>query len=473
MALRYAVATGNWSNTATWDGGTLPAPGDVVRANTFTVTVDQDVTGIEFRTDASTPAAAGGLFLIAGTRVVGANVFAGTTVCVSIGSNANVAFAGNVIAGSSTNAYGISMGNSAGTLVLTGNIVGGTAPNCIGLAVFNAVHTVTINGNILGGSNSSAYGVQVINNNPTVNITGNSTSMTAIGLLVSSGTVIMTGEHRGVTTTVGTLVQNGTLNCLSGSSAVGGQTSGIWGIQIAGGTLNFTGSLTSGTVNGTTNAAINVAGGVATINVESYTQTAFGNCFRITAGSTTVNYAGGTFTTGFSQAVFNIQAGSTQINCATIQGGAGTVVSVTSTSIVELNAEVVQGSGTASAVTNSMAMQINGNITGGSTAITAVVNTGNLFVIGNVTGGSVADAHGVRTFSGGNKARNVVIYGTVTGGSHVNAQGMSNQGPEGVYIFGTTVNATGNATSNTGSGSITVVPTGGGGVSSFPFAYAG
>jgi len=40
MAIRYAVATGNWSNTATWDGGTLPAAGDEVFSNNFRVTID-------------------------------------------------------------------------------------------------------------------------------------------------------------------------------------------------------------------------------------------------------------------------------------------------------------------------------------------------------------------------------------------------------------------------------------------------
>jgi len=44
MATRFAVATGNWSNTAIWDNGALPASSDIVHSNGFTVTVDQDVT---------------------------------------------------------------------------------------------------------------------------------------------------------------------------------------------------------------------------------------------------------------------------------------------------------------------------------------------------------------------------------------------------------------------------------------------
>lgn len=43
MALRGAVASGNWSNPATWNGGVLPSPGDVVASNNFTVTIDQDI----------------------------------------------------------------------------------------------------------------------------------------------------------------------------------------------------------------------------------------------------------------------------------------------------------------------------------------------------------------------------------------------------------------------------------------------
>lgn len=41
--LRVAVASGNWSNTATWNGGVLPAAGDIVASNGFTVTIDQNV----------------------------------------------------------------------------------------------------------------------------------------------------------------------------------------------------------------------------------------------------------------------------------------------------------------------------------------------------------------------------------------------------------------------------------------------
>jgi len=43
MALRVAVANGNWSNPAIWNGGVIPTVGDVVASNNFTVTIDQNI----------------------------------------------------------------------------------------------------------------------------------------------------------------------------------------------------------------------------------------------------------------------------------------------------------------------------------------------------------------------------------------------------------------------------------------------
>jgi hypothetical protein len=50
MALKVAVANGNWSNPATWLNGTLPQIGDIVASNGFTVTIDQNV-NVDFITN--------------------------------------------------------------------------------------------------------------------------------------------------------------------------------------------------------------------------------------------------------------------------------------------------------------------------------------------------------------------------------------------------------------------------------------
>lgn len=44
MAVRIAIASGNWSNTATWSGGIVPAAGDNVYSNNNIITIDVNAT---------------------------------------------------------------------------------------------------------------------------------------------------------------------------------------------------------------------------------------------------------------------------------------------------------------------------------------------------------------------------------------------------------------------------------------------
>jgi hypothetical protein len=53
MAIRYAVATGNYSNTAIWDNGAVPTSSDDVYANNFTVTIDGTYTAQSIRNTAT------------------------------------------------------------------------------------------------------------------------------------------------------------------------------------------------------------------------------------------------------------------------------------------------------------------------------------------------------------------------------------------------------------------------------------
>jgi hypothetical protein len=53
MALRVAVANGNWSSTSTWNAGIIPAAGDIVASNNFTVTIDQNI-NVDSITNAAT-----------------------------------------------------------------------------------------------------------------------------------------------------------------------------------------------------------------------------------------------------------------------------------------------------------------------------------------------------------------------------------------------------------------------------------
>jgi hypothetical protein len=161
MATRWAVASGNWSNTSTWNGGTLPAVDDDVWANGFNVTINQNVTVLSLRTTSDTFAAAGGDFGINNTLTVTANglgFVSGTTRCLhfSFSGAASATAIGNAFGGSGVNAYGVHNASSA-TLTYIGNATGGSGSNA------NGVHnqgtgTVIMTGNATGGTNATARG---------------------------------------------------------------------------------------------------------------------------------------------------------------------------------------------------------------------------------------------------------------------------------------------------------------------------
>jgi hypothetical protein len=207
MANRYAVATGNWSNTATWDGGTLPQAGDDVRPNGFTVTIDQDITVTSLRNDASSPAAGGGAFVItsATTRTLNCNLITYAVVAgvspytwlslLRLQSTGIVNIIGNI-----TNIGQLGGGNGPFsalsieancTVNHTGNATGGSnivgygnpcpAIRMISACTFNGVGTYTggsgydnVNGNNAAIEVTSAAGIVVIN------ITGNLNAGTAM-----------------------------------------------------------------------------------------------------------------------------------------------------------------------------------------------------------------------------------------------------------------------------------------------------
>jgi len=53
MANKFAIATGNWNNTAIWNDGVVPTTGDDVWANSFTVTLNTDISVNSIRNNIS------------------------------------------------------------------------------------------------------------------------------------------------------------------------------------------------------------------------------------------------------------------------------------------------------------------------------------------------------------------------------------------------------------------------------------
>jgi hypothetical protein len=166
MANRYAIATGNWSNPAIWDGGTLPQAGDVVRPNGFTVTIDQDINVSELTNDASAPAVAGGSFTFGAGRIINANIYhrqnqGGTLVSCTYGSGASVVNGNVLILSSGNSCVGIQVnGSSGGVLTVNGDVYhtgNNTAENCTSILLNSNGNgfRLVLNGLVSGSQSSS------------------------------------------------------------------------------------------------------------------------------------------------------------------------------------------------------------------------------------------------------------------------------------------------------------------------------
>jgi hypothetical protein len=182
MAIRFAVANGNWSSTATWNGGTLPTSADDVYANNFTVTINQNVTVLSLNTTAASGVNNGGTFsFAAGTfTVVADTIQAGSAVCLNIGGAVIGTYtitANTINSGISPNlGAGIQLNSGNATVIINGNInayqtTGLDAPACVSCTINGNVSsivagagithrgagTITINGFCQGGLVNNAY----------------------------------------------------------------------------------------------------------------------------------------------------------------------------------------------------------------------------------------------------------------------------------------------------------------------------
>jgi hypothetical protein len=272
LANRYAVSNGNWSSALTWDGlTTIPSSGDIVRPNTFTITIDQDITVAELRNDAAGSASAGGGFVLSPSKTVTANITNGnTTALLTFSSNSpnSATINGNIISGSGS-AVVLS---GTGSLNITGNVTtGGSIGD--GITV-SASGTLNITGNVTGGPQTGGQNKSAIqiSAGATVNVTGT----------VSGSTTATTNNGIGITISNASAVVNIIGNVAGGNTISG--VGGHHGILInSSSTISVTGNVTGGSV-----GTQSMCNGINAI-------------FAATAGSITVN---GTITSGNSPAIF-------------------------------------------------------------------------------------------------------------------------------------------------------------------------
>ena len=227
MAVRYAVATGNWSATSTWNGGTLPASGDDIYANGFTVTIDTQVLNIGIGKISTQlcplTSIAGGSFSynIVGTAPLTftGNLYGGTTAClVPIGNGRVITINGNIYGGTVAGAAGLGQNNLYNcTYYLNGDVTAGSVATATAVSFYNNVIYLEVNGNVYG-TTAPAFTTPVTNNCViNGNILAQSTGVPISMALNTNGTFRLNGNITGtatnaavsVTGTSGTVIVNG------------------------------------------------------------------------------------------------------------------------------------------------------------------------------------------------------------------------------------------------------------------------
>jgi hypothetical protein len=485
MADRKAVANGIWGDTATWDGGTLPADTDDVYANNFQVTINTNRTAASVRTTSggTVAAVAGGKFIINDAVTLTANVIAGTTVCVDAQGPNAMAIVGNVTGGSSAGAYG-AQNNNDGTLTITGVVTGGTNAtaqgvqntgtgslvvngNPVNTAQTNAIQNagtgsvtvtgnlactaacatsvlnnagggpVTINGNVTGGTVATGYGI---------NLAGAGSTLTVNGLIL--------GGNATTTVSAPGVIMSGTgctVNAVNpGSVAVRGGPTGTaqYGILTvsSGDIVNVTGDVEGGASAG----VLGVAGSILTVTGTSFGAAAAAGAGLSVSGTATVNGAatgrqgsGVLLSTGSVTVNGPVSGGSVSAACGITTGTAATGSITVVGNVMAGSAATTHGINTAS--TQPLTITVTGNVTGGSSTGMGLANGGaatNATITGNCMGGTASTSVGASNTNTGS----LVIFGDAIGGTLVANYGAQNTGAGALTIWGT------GRGSNTGTG---------------------
>lgn len=431
MADRWAVANGNWSNTATWNGGTLPTSADDVYANNFTVTIDQNVTVLSIRTESATGINVGGGFVL----------------------NAGITLNADVRVGAVSNHTCLTCNYpSPGSSTINGTIYGSTAAS--GSANQAVLHnnsgTLTVNGNIFAGQFT---GSGVTNR---MGLFNTSSGTTNVNGNIYGSQLVTSSDHHGLRST-GTAIINVVGN------VYGGKAPSSPGVSIAGGTYNQTGglfvdavsansnnalSISNGTLNILNGSSLNYAGGTST-NVISIT----GNTvYSITASFVCTGTSNGGYISSSTSGTGTITSSTGSITNGTTASLQSNMITHSGSGNLTINADLNRtGSGCLLNIsgTGAQLVTVNGNIFtsgGGGQHIVQFSRTGGtLTVNGNCSGPTFGTNNQSCVFS--SASNTIIVNGNAVGGSF---SGVQNAG---VYLSTTGATCTVNGSAIGGSGS--------------------
>ena len=240
MATRKAIASGNWSDPAIWDGGvSIPDVADDVYSNTFTVVVDGSYTVLSVRNTTATGVSAGGSFTLQNGFTLTADMYSSGIICLNWagGAGTSTTVIGNLFC--AANGYTINHSGAGGTLNVAGNITmngndsrGINVSGIGGILIMVGNITVTSNGSsgiVNSAANQSVHVTGNITNNSTSNncrgINSNSTATITVigdctgGANISNSAAISEGLNVTITGTIrggsiGAAITNATTNAV-------------------------------------------------------------------------------------------------------------------------------------------------------------------------------------------------------------------------------------------------------------------
>lgn len=362
MALRYAIASGNWSSVSTWDGAaSIPTSADDVYLDNKNVTLDVDATVLNLYMTARSGGTAGGTLTTTTTRTFTCNTIypysINTTIYHNGASNTTLTINAN-LAGATfqVGSPGGVLNLNTGNIIFNGNITGGTSGVWCAAVYLTGTGLFTLTGNVT----SSGYLV--------FNIVGTS-SKAVINGIITGGTSSQTLNNASNLTNA--LTVNGTVTSAATNAIVNSGT----------GTVTITGNQT---VNGTAlvYAILNSSTGVITIN---------GDCLGALSATPSNAYLVNNNSTG----ILNINGNVTSRSV----GPSATIGIVNNNSTGTIN---ITGNVTGGSVANAFPISINsagtinvtGNITGGSNATnTPAIYIYNAVGIANINGATASNIY--------------------------------------------------------------------------------
>lgn len=387
MALRAAVANGNWSLASTWNNGVLPAPGDVVASNGFTVTIDQNI-NIDTLTNAAVSPVSAVPIMTGYTTPSGIVTFSSefpgySAFRVFDGSTSNGWITANTVL-TGWVAYEFTTAKIITSYVLAGGATGGNSfPRNWTFEGWDGSNWIVLH-TVTGNTNTSTY-------------TGNFTNTTAyikyrINITLNNGNTSYTGinemylyDLNSVLTTTtaggGFVLNSGVTVTCTGSTSISCASNTCISYSATGvSTINCSGNILLPTANNIrtiviTNGTLNVSA----VNIQGVSGGSNRYGVDVSGASTTFNYTGTVFTGGSDYGGIIASSGCTVsiVGNLTANGGSNHPAVNFSGSVLNVTGTIIGGPG------------------GGTGSPGISISAGTLNVTGNVEGSQSMANNGI------------------------------------------------------------------------------